>query len=164
MAADDRLAVHGDPVDREAWSTFLESDFPSYQTYWLRSVVPLTKRPEPGGFRPKSELEAMGKTDHDVCLAQLHYTILGHLQAAFDLRQARPPLAVENFVHTLFVFRPPAMWHMNSSGASPILASTTHGQRTPGLMLGVHGGGNILSSTISTITATGCFMADCRWE
>ncbi len=101
MDADYTLAVHGDPVEREAWSTFLERDFPSYQTYWLRSVVPLTKRPEPGGFRPKAELDAMGKTDHDVCLAQLHYTILGHLQAAFDLRQARPPLAVEDFVHTV---------------------------------------------------------------
>jgi hypothetical protein len=101
VAPEYTLAIDGDSVERRAWSTFLKHDFPSYETYWLQSIVSLTKRPGPGGFRPKAELDVMGKTDHAVCLAQLHYTVLGHLQAAYDLRNARPPLAVEDFVHII---------------------------------------------------------------
>jgi hypothetical protein len=101
MALKYTIAEDGDSVERAAWAAFAARDFPSYETYWLRSVVDLTKRPEPGGFRPRAELEAMGKTDHDVCLAQLHYTVLGHLQVAYDLWQQRPPLAFVDFVHLI---------------------------------------------------------------
>jgi hypothetical protein len=66
------LAEDGDPVEQRAWVEFLAKEFPTYETFWLQAVVPLTKRPEAGGFRPKAELDTMGKSDHDVCLAQLH--------------------------------------------------------------------------------------------
>jgi hypothetical protein len=94
------IASDGDAIERRDWNAFLHRDFPSYQTYWLRSVVPLTKRPQPGGFRPKAELDAIGKTDQDVCLAQLNYTVLGHLDVAHGLMQCNPVRPVD-FVHAM---------------------------------------------------------------
>jgi len=94
------LAADGDALEQRAWKAFLASDFPSYATYWLRSVVPLTKRPEPGGFRPKAELETLGKTDQDICLAQLNYTVLGHLDIAHDLIR-HPTVGAIDFVHAM---------------------------------------------------------------
>jgi hypothetical protein len=63
-------------------------------------VVPLTKRPQPGGFRSKAEFEAIGKTDKDVCLAQLHYTVLGHLDVAHSL-VGRDLVQPVDFVHAI---------------------------------------------------------------
>ena len=94
------LASDGDALEQRAWKTFLAGDFPSYAAYWLRSVVPLTKRPRPGGFRPKAELYALGKTDQDVCLAQLNYTVLGHLDVAHQL-MLRDPVGSVDFVHAM---------------------------------------------------------------
>jgi hypothetical protein len=95
-----RLASDGDALEQRAWYAFLARDFPSYEEFWIRSVVPLTKRPEPGGFRPKAELDAMGKTDQDICLAQLNYTVLGHLDVAHGLL-GRSPVGPIDFTHAM---------------------------------------------------------------
>ena len=42
------LARDGDPLEQYTWTAFLSRAWPSYQTYWQRCVVPLTKRPKPG--------------------------------------------------------------------------------------------------------------------
>jgi hypothetical protein len=50
-------------------------------------------------FRPKVELDAMGKSDEDVCLAHLNYTVLYHLAVAYGLRNS--PVSHDNFVHAI---------------------------------------------------------------
>ena len=44
-----------DSLEQNAWRDFVATDWPSYETYWIRSVVPLTKRPLGITFRPKVE-------------------------------------------------------------------------------------------------------------
>ena len=94
------LETEGDPVEARAWASFVAEEFPSYEVFWRERVVPLTKRPEAGGFRPKAELVEMGKPDQEVCLAQLQYTVLGHLLVAYDFRQNHP-VGAEGFVHAM---------------------------------------------------------------
>lgn len=81
------LVFGGDVLERVRWSQFISSDLPSYETFWQRHVEPLTKD---GRFMTDAELKEMGKSAHDICVAQLHYTVLVHLSAAYDLRQVRP--------------------------------------------------------------------------
>ena len=81
------LVFSGDVLERVRWSQFISSDLPAYETFWQRYVEPLTKD---GRFMTDTELTEIGKTPHDLCIAQLHYTVLVHLSAAYDLRQVQP--------------------------------------------------------------------------
>ncbi len=93
-----RLAIDGDDREKRAWSLFLQSEFPSYERFWLKHVVPLTKRPASIHLKDDATLGAERKTDEDIAIAQLHYTILKHLLWAQQARQTQP---VDEF--TLFV-------------------------------------------------------------
>jgi len=84
--SDYTLAQHGDPVERHYESLFISREFPSYQRFWQRFVVPLTNRPIDIRFKTPDDLRAIGKGDREICIAQLHYSILRHLARAFDLR------------------------------------------------------------------------------
>ena len=45
----------------------------------MQYIVPLTNRPANFYFKGDGELAQIGKTHNDVCIAQLHYTVLAHL-------------------------------------------------------------------------------------
>lgn len=82
------LATDGDLFERRYWSQFLEVRFPSYERFWLQSVVPVTRRViDRSDVRLLSdtELAAAGRTHEDLAIAQLHYTVMVHLGRARDL-------------------------------------------------------------------------------
>jgi hypothetical protein len=82
-----KLSEHGDAVEQEYLELFLRDEFPSYETFWADSIVPLTLRPESPAFKSDEGLAKIGRGPEDVCNAQLHYTTFTHLVRVFDLRQ-----------------------------------------------------------------------------
>lgn len=86
----------GDPREKEYWPLFLRKDFPSYEKTWSRYIVPVTGRPDRIDLLSDEELAKRGKSDRDICFAQLHYTVFCHLRAAFDIRN-QSILSFENF-------------------------------------------------------------------
>ena len=84
-----RLAIDGDGHEKKAWSLFVQSEFPSYESFWLRHVVPLTNRPAGIHFKDTAALTAEGKVDEDITIAQLHYTVLKHLLAVHQIKNAQ---------------------------------------------------------------------------
>jgi len=81
------LAQDGDAFEQRYWTAFLAIDFPSYERFWQNRVVPLTNRPADIHFKSAAVLQAAGFSDHNICCAQLHYTILRHLSRAFEFRR-----------------------------------------------------------------------------
>lgn len=90
----------GDALERKCWPLFLQQDFPSYETFWQKRVVPVTTRPHGMSFRSDAELAKISMDTHDMAIAQLHYTILAHLDVAYRYR-AIHPLEAENFTHAI---------------------------------------------------------------
>lgn len=86
---DYRLAIDGDPLEKRSWDLFLQEQFPGYETFWQRHIVPLTNRPDNWYFKNDQELKQIGKADRDICIAQLHYTVLVHLHRAFEILSSR---------------------------------------------------------------------------
>jgi hypothetical protein len=82
------LEKDGDPVERKYWNLFLRAEFPSYETVWADFVVPVTGRPDHGGFKSDEVLAEIGLGPGDMCNAQLHYTTFTHLARVFDLKEA----------------------------------------------------------------------------
>ena len=80
------LVQHGDSLEQECYPLFLQGEFPTYEIFWQRHVVPLTNRPTDITFKNNIELSAIGKCENDVCIAQLHYSILNHLHCVYKLR------------------------------------------------------------------------------
>lgn len=91
------LATSGDDLERSAVPLFLSSDFPEYERYWARDVVPLTGRPTHIHFLDDTSLASAGRTPEDVCKAQLHYTALRNLYFVWQRLQPST-LAFEDFV------------------------------------------------------------------
>ena len=85
-----RLRTDGDVIEREYCDVFILRDFPSYEVFWQRFVTPLSRRPENIQLKDHGQLAAAGRTDLDICLAQLHYSILLHLVRAYDLLHQEP--------------------------------------------------------------------------
>jgi hypothetical protein len=82
------LAADGDLEERRYWPLFVRHQFPSYEEFWVKRIVPLTNRTrfrQDVSFRSSSELNPLGYRDEDVAVAQLHYTLLLHLGRVFDL-------------------------------------------------------------------------------
>ena len=84
------LQDDGDPIEKKYYSQFLKDRFPSYEAFWRSFIAPLTKRPTDIRFKEDADLEAIGKGHHDICVAQLHYTILLHLARCFEIMNAKP--------------------------------------------------------------------------
>jgi len=79
------LQKNGDSFEQHYWIAFLKSDFPNYEKYWAKHIVPLTKRPDNVHFKPSQQLTDEGYTADDICKAQLHYTTFRHLVRAFEI-------------------------------------------------------------------------------
>lgn len=88
-----RLAIDGDGFEKNCWHLFLQNEFSGYETFWQRYIVPLTNRPDNIYFKTDQELNKIGKTHHDLCIAQLHYTVLVHLHRAFVILSSRDGIA-----------------------------------------------------------------------
>ncbi len=83
------LIINGDPFEIHYWPLFIEREFPSYEKFWQKLVVPVTHRPGDGHLKSNSELSLMGKNEGDICLAQLNYSILKHLIRVFEIRRTQ---------------------------------------------------------------------------
>jgi hypothetical protein len=78
----------GDAREIQAWNLFMKSEFPSYEGFWLKHVVPLTNRPADIHLKDDAALTTGGYCHEDIAIAQLHYTVVKHLLSAFNMRQA----------------------------------------------------------------------------
>ena len=81
------LASDGDAYEQKYYGAFIRNEFPSYDRFWAKHVVPLTNRPVDIHFKTDSALAAAGKDAEDLCISQLHYTVLRHLARAYDIRR-----------------------------------------------------------------------------
>jgi len=81
------LEKDGDGYEQKYYTRFLRDEFPSYETFWVKFVVPLTNRPTNIHTKTNSELASNGKSEHDICISQLHYTVLLHLVRVYEIRQ-----------------------------------------------------------------------------
>jgi hypothetical protein len=82
------IADDGDEFEKQWWPQWTSDHFPSYETFWIPRVAPLTYRVTDRrniAFRTQAELAADGYTDEDVAVAQLHYTLLRHLGRVFEV-------------------------------------------------------------------------------
>ena len=82
-----RLAINGDDLERQYWYLFIKDHFPSYETFWLKFVVPLTNRPVNIHFKNNLELKRIGKSESDIRIAQLSYSIFRHLIRCFEIKK-----------------------------------------------------------------------------
>lgn len=82
-----RLAIDGDDLERNYWGLFIKDEFPSYEVFWIKFVVPLTNRPIDIHFKNDADLAKVGKSKSDISIAQLNYSILRHLIRCFEVRR-----------------------------------------------------------------------------
>lgn len=80
------LLKDGDDFEKHYWTQFLATEFPSYESYWAKHIVPMTNRPTNIHFKDSLQLSSAGFTADDICKAQLHYTTFRHLVRAFEIR------------------------------------------------------------------------------
>lgn len=81
MASQWRLADHGDRLER-AFGLLFGEQFPSYEIYWRKYSVPLTKREDAEyshHFKSDKDLAKLDppRTKFDLELATLHYATFG---------------------------------------------------------------------------------------
>jgi hypothetical protein len=81
------LEKDGDVFEQNFYTKFIRDEFPSYEAFWVKYVVPLTNRPINIHTKTNSELASIGKSEHDICISQLHYTVLLHLVRVYEIRQ-----------------------------------------------------------------------------
>jgi hypothetical protein len=84
------LRSNGDSFEQRYYDRFIANEFPSYEEFWLSFIVPITNRPENIHFKNDQELAALGSGDHELCIAQLHYSVLRHMARVYDIRSLRP--------------------------------------------------------------------------
>jgi len=94
------LQGDGDRIEQRLYAPLIQPDFPSYEIFWDRFVTPLTNRPVDVQLKTDADLATIGKGDHELCLAQLHYSVLRHLGRAFALRQD-PHYSLDHLVFSL---------------------------------------------------------------
>jgi len=97
-------------VEQRCWAAFLEREFPSYERFWLRFVVPVTTRDtdrQNPRLKTNAELKAMTppRIFFDVYLAELNYSVLWHLSSAYDMRHRPGPPDTEFERFTYFIIR-----------------------------------------------------------
>jgi hypothetical protein len=82
------IEADGDEPEKRWWPQWTRDHFPSYETFWVERIVPLTYRVKDRQnirFQTDEELAEAGYTPEDVAVAQLHYTLLNHLGRVFEL-------------------------------------------------------------------------------
>ncbi|NVM30051.1 MAG: hypothetical protein HWN65_14505 [Candidatus Helarchaeota archaeon] len=66
-----RLREDGDEIEQSAWDLFIETNFPNYEVFWLKFIVPRTNRP--------TDIYTDPDTDPDERkIMNLHYTVLAN--------------------------------------------------------------------------------------
>lgn len=94
------LKTDGYDVELKAYDGFIKPHFPSYEVFWQKFVVPLTHRPGDKQLKTDAELAAVGKGHAELCLAQLHYTVLLQLDRSRQLMRS-PSFSVDHLVFAL---------------------------------------------------------------
>jgi len=94
------LLKDGDGLERTCVGLFLNKEFSAYEKFWLDFIVPLTNRPIDIHFKTDAELQAIGRTHNDICVAQLHYTVLRHLFRTCELRTIKP-MSLDQFIEAI---------------------------------------------------------------
>jgi hypothetical protein len=92
------LRQHGDGYEKTYYDRFISKEFPSYEAFWQKFVTPLTNRPNDIHFKNDSQLAAIQRGPHNICLSQLHYSILLHLIRVFELKS----MSVVSLDHLVF--------------------------------------------------------------
>jgi len=82
-----RLISDGDLIEKECWNLFVGNEFSTYEIFWIDYIVPLTNRPSDIHFKTNQELIQIGKSEKDICIAQLNYSILRHLKVVYELKE-----------------------------------------------------------------------------
>ncbi len=95
-----KLSKDGDGFEQKYWNLFINNQFPSYETFWLKFIIPLTNRPNDIHFKTDSELTIIDHSNNDICIAQLHYTVLRHLIRVFDIARISN-LDIDQFVEAV---------------------------------------------------------------
>ncbi|MCJ7666485.1 MAG: hypothetical protein MUO59_07100 [Actinobacteria bacterium] len=91
----------GDYYQQKYWERFIKQDFPSYGKFWHKYIVPISNRPKNIYIKTDEELKEMGRSEHDVQIAQLQYTVLRHLIRAYKIRdnnEYKQYLTLDRFV------------------------------------------------------------------
>lgn len=97
-----RLAIDGDDFERHCWNLFVKDQFPSYERFWLKFVVPLTNRPNNVHFKTDADLATISKLKSDLCIAQLNYSVLRHLMRCFEVLKAlENPIGIDQQLNLL---------------------------------------------------------------
>lgn len=65
------LLANGDSFEKHYWNQFLVTEFPSYEKYWAKHIVPMTNRPINIHFKTSTQLSSEGFTSDDICKAQI---------------------------------------------------------------------------------------------
>ncbi len=97
------LEDDGDDFEKLYWNIFIREKFPYYEVYWQNCIVPLTERPKSIHIKTNSQLKKIGKSEHDVKLAQLHYTILRGLISVYNIKVKRD-LNMDDFIEGFIRF------------------------------------------------------------
>lgn len=94
------LKTEGDGVEIAAYDVLIKPLFPSYEVFWQKFVVPLTHRPGDKQLKTDTELALISKGHAELCLAQLHYTVLRQLDRTRRL-MLDPQFGVDHLVFAL---------------------------------------------------------------
>lgn len=92
------LTNDGDGYEQHYYTLFIQREFPSYEVFWQKFITPLTRRPVDIHIKDDSDLTQIGRTANDVCIAQLHYSVLRHLIRAYELQR----VSIIEIDHILF--------------------------------------------------------------
>jgi hypothetical protein len=84
------LHQDGDFFEKHYYELFIQKDFPSYERFWIKFVIPLTDRPKDIHFKSNDVLTKLGLGDQEICISQLHYSVVRHLARVYDIRAIHP--------------------------------------------------------------------------
>jgi len=84
------LENDGDDFEKQYNGLFIKKEFSHYEIFWQNFITPITNRPKNVQLRSDDELKKIGRGDEDICIAQLHYTVLINLIRVYDLRHVYP--------------------------------------------------------------------------
>jgi len=94
------IKTEGDGIEVAAYDVLIKSYFPSYEVFWQKFVVPLSHRPGDKQLKTDAELAVIGKGHAELCLAQLHYSVLRQLDRSRRL-MLDPNFSVDHLVFAL---------------------------------------------------------------
>jgi len=94
------LKTEGDGIEISAYDVLIKPQFPSYEVFWQKFVIPLSHRPGDKQLKTDAELATIGKGHAELCVAQLHYTVLRQLDRSRRL-MLDPKFSVDHLVFSL---------------------------------------------------------------